>query len=110
MCGAICGVSRGKYVKPVPFPKSGIKFVDEDSGRIVHPLKYPCEHPEHWKWGRGTRNGQKLYYSLKEMFYQKWYLTKKELQKQGYEQVTIMQILNWMSEIKRDNRMKKIKD
>lgn len=79
MCGAICGVSRGKYVKPVPFPKSGIKFVDEDSGRIVHPLKYPCEHPEHWKWGRGTRNGQKLYYSLKEMFYQKWYLTKKEL-------------------------------
>lgn len=34
----------------------------------------------------------------------------KELQKQGYEQVTIMQILNWMSEIKRDNRMKKIKD
>jgi hypothetical protein len=27
----------------------------------------------------------------------------KDLQKQGYEQVTIIQILNWISEIRRSN-------
>lgn len=32
----------------------------------------------------------------------------KDLQKDGYEQVTIVQILNWISEIKRKNRLKKI--
>lgn len=32
----------------------------------------------------------------------------KELQQQGYEQVTIMQVLNWMSDIKRNNRANKI--
>lgn len=33
----------------------------------------------------------------------------KELQKKGYEQVTIIQVLNWMYEIKRKNRIKKLK-
>jgi hypothetical protein len=33
----------------------------------------------------------------------------KELQKNGYEQVSIIQILNWMNEIKRENRLKKLK-
>lgn len=31
----------------------------------------------------------------------------KELQKQGYEQVTIIQLLNWISEIRRENRLKR---
>ena len=30
----------------------------------------------------------------------------KAIQKQGYEQVTIIQVLQWMYEIKRENRLK----
>ena len=33
----------------------------------------------------------------------------KELQKNGYEQVSIIQILNWISDIKRENRINKTK-
>ena len=32
----------------------------------------------------------------------------KQLQKDGYEQITIIQVLNWMSEIKRESRIKRI--
>lgn len=32
----------------------------------------------------------------------------KELQKHGYEQVTIVQVLQWMYEIKRENRIRRI--
>lgn len=32
----------------------------------------------------------------------------KQLQKDGYEQVTIMQVLNWMSEIRRESIIKRI--
>jgi hypothetical protein len=32
----------------------------------------------------------------------------KELQKQGYEQVTIIQVLNWMNNIKMDAKAKRI--
>lgn len=32
----------------------------------------------------------------------------KELQKLGFEQITIMQVLNWMHEIRRNNRAKKL--
>lgn len=34
----------------------------------------------------------------------------KELQKQGYEQIDIIQVLIWISAIKRDNRVKRIKN
>ena len=30
----------------------------------------------------------------------------KELQKQGYENIGIIQVLQWMSDIKRENRLK----
>lgn len=30
----------------------------------------------------------------------------KDLQKSGYETITIQQVLQWMAEIKRDNRLK----
>jgi len=33
----------------------------------------------------------------------------KELQKQGYENIGIIQVLQWMAEIKRDNRLKRIR-
>lgn len=33
----------------------------------------------------------------------------KELQKQGYEQVTIIQVLNWIYEIQRENRLKRVR-
>ena len=32
----------------------------------------------------------------------------KELQKQGYEQVTIIQVLNWMNNIRMDAKTKRI--
>lgn len=81
MSGAICGASLGKYGKPIPFLEAGVNFVDDNYNPVLtEPTeKYPCEHDKHWQWGRGTRNGQKLYFPLKEMFYQKWDLTKKEL-------------------------------
>lgn len=31
----------------------------------------------------------------------------RELQKQGYENIGITQVLQWMAEIKRDNRLKR---
>ena len=31
----------------------------------------------------------------------------KELQKQGYETINIIQVLQWMAEIKRENRLKR---
>lgn len=74
-----CGPTRGKYSKPVPFNDSPLNFVDDDYNTMPPPLKHPCDHPEHWNWGNGTRNGQKLYYPLAEMFVQKWHLTQKEL-------------------------------
>lgn len=33
----------------------------------------------------------------------------KELQKQGYEQVTIIQLLNWIHDIQRENRLKRVR-
>ena len=33
----------------------------------------------------------------------------KELQKQGYEYIGIIQVLQWMAEIKRDNRLKRVR-
>ena len=34
----------------------------------------------------------------------------KELQKQGYEQVTIIQLLNWIYDIQRENRLKRVRN
>ena len=33
----------------------------------------------------------------------------KELQKQGYDNISIGQVLQWMAEIKRDNRLKRVR-
>jgi len=33
----------------------------------------------------------------------------KDLQKQGYEQVTIIQLLNWIYDIQRENRLKRVR-
>jgi hypothetical protein len=33
----------------------------------------------------------------------------KELQKQGYEYVTIIQLLNWIYDIQRENRLKRVR-
>ncbi|MBK8968615.1 MAG: hypothetical protein R3D58_07120 [Saprospiraceae bacterium] len=78
MCGAVCGVSRGRYIAPVPVNQAKLDWTDEDGNQIKIPKKYPCEHDSHWKWGKGTRNGQKLYYPTEEMFWQKWFLTEQE--------------------------------
>lgn len=75
----IYSATRGKYKKPVPFDASGIRFVDCLGKAIGPPEKHACEHSKHWQWGKGTRNGQRLYYPLIEMFVQKWHMTKKEL-------------------------------
>jgi hypothetical protein len=80
MCISICRASRGRYTAPIPIPEVKIIWTDEDGNEGLNPpKKYPCEHPKHWNWGKGTRNGQKLYYPSEEMFYQKWHLTKKEM-------------------------------
>jgi hypothetical protein len=42
----ICGVSRGRYIKPVPADQ--IKWVDDDDNPTTPPVKYGCEHPKHW--------------------------------------------------------------
>ena len=77
--GAICGVSRGRYIQPVPVSNAKINWMDEEDNPISIPKKYPCTHEKHWEWGKGTRNGQKLYFHTEEMFWQKWKLTDKEL-------------------------------
>ena len=64
----ICGATKGKYSSPA-------KSTNES------PQKCACEHPKHWGWGRGTRNGQKLYYPIKDMFIQKWELTEEEFER-----------------------------
>ena len=88
---AICGVSRGGYIKPVPMTEMNFQWEDEDGNPIDTPLKYACEHDNHWNWGKGTRNGQKLYYPLEEMFYQKWKLTDKEM-KEAIEEYDIFSL------------------
>lgn len=80
MCsGAICGASRGHYGKPIDVYSSGIKWIDDDENDIEPPEKTACEHSNHWKWGNGTRNGQKLYYPTQNMFVIFWELTDEEL-------------------------------
>ena len=76
---AICGTSRGRYTKPIPMTEVKVNWVDEENNFIEPPQKHSCEHDNHWQWGKGTRNGQKLNFPINEMFYQKWDLTKKEL-------------------------------
>jgi hypothetical protein len=74
----ICGVSRGRYTIPEPIVRSK-EWEDEGVDPVQRPVKFPCGHPEHWEWGKGTRNGQKLYYPTEEMFFQKWHLTDEEM-------------------------------
>lgn len=77
---------RGRYVKPVPFEDAGIEWIDADTYEpIFIPEKTACQHPDHWKLGPGTRNGQKLYYYTKNMYIQKYKLTDEEM-KEAVEQ------------------------
>ena len=71
--------TRGRYTKPVPMSESGTKWIDEEYNEVDAPPKCHCGHPKHWEWGKGTRNGQKLIFPTNEMFYQKWHMTKKEM-------------------------------
>jgi len=91
MCGSICGVSRGRYIQPVAVNKEKINWTDEEDNPIAIPEKYPCQHDDHWKYGKGTRNGQKLYSPTEEMFWQKWKLTDKEL-KEAMKQFDIFSL------------------
>jgi hypothetical protein len=77
MTGSICGASRGRYGKPEPLE---IEWMDQNGNTSKAPEKYPCEHFKHWEWGKGTRNGQKLYYPTETMYWQKWELTDEELE------------------------------
>ena len=81
----ILRATRGGYQKPIPLSEAGLKWVDDNHNKTKRPLKQPCDHPKHWEWGKGTRNGQKLWYPLSKMFYQKWHLTDKQL-KQAIKQ------------------------
>jgi len=71
--------TRGGYKKLIPFLESGMKLMDENGENLPSQGKHACDHPKHWQWGKGTRNGQKLYFPLSEMFCQKWHLTKKQM-------------------------------
>jgi hypothetical protein len=62
--------SRGCYGKPAPLKN----YIENYKSKRI-----PCEHPNHWQWGKGTRNGQKLYYPADEMFIQKWEMTEQEM-------------------------------
>lgn len=78
---AICGASRGNYGKPILISESGIrKCIDDEYNEYPFPEKMACDHPDHWKLGSGTRNGQKLYYPVNEMFIQKWEMTEEEME------------------------------
>lgn len=81
----ILRASRGGYANAIPVGKAGIKWVDDDFNETTPPEKIRCEHPKHWEWGTGTRNGQKLWFPLGEMFAQKWKMTKQQL-KEAVEQ------------------------
>jgi len=75
----ICGPSKGKYSEPIPIEKAGITWVDDDYHTVNAPKKHRCEHPNHFNWSFGSKNGRKLIYKTSEMFYQKFVLTKEEL-------------------------------
>ena len=76
MSGAICGVSRGKYMPPIPVKKAKLRFENDNYKRVKRPEKYYCEHEEH--------NQRKKNFPLQKMFYQDWHLTKKELNEAIY--------------------------
>lgn len=67
--------NRGRYINPISIIGSGIKFENENGKRTSRPLKLPCEHPDHFK----NNNTRKLYFNSRDMFLQKYHLTKKEL-------------------------------
>lgn len=70
--GYICGATRGHYGKPIPFNKSGIKFISEDTYKeLKTPKIYSCESSKH--------EGRKKRYPIKEMYVRKWEMTKQEL-------------------------------
>lgn len=75
----IYGATRGNYGNPIPILESDINWIDEEYLKTSPPKTCKCDHPKHWEWGRGTRNGQKLWYLTNEMFCQKWILTKKQM-------------------------------
>ena len=91
MSEAICGVSRGRYADPILIKTKKLNWTDEEDNPIPVPEKYPCEHNRHWDLGKGTRNGQKLYYPTEEMFWQKWHLTDEEM-KEAIEQYDIFSL------------------
>lgn len=87
----ILQATRGGYGKAVSVKEVGIRWVDEQNNATEPPAKHRCEHPQHWQWGTGTRNGQKLCFPLDEMLVQKWVMTKKELREavQQYDMASL---------------------
>lgn len=75
--GCIYRATKGHYGKPIPFTKSNIKFVDEESGKKVKPpVKIRCEHPRHQM---NVADMRCWVYPIKKCFVQKWEMTKREL-------------------------------
>lgn len=70
--GHICGASRGRYSKPIPIEDIGIKWISESGGMVKPPKKLRCESGD-------FLHPRKRWYPYKEMYAQKWTLTKKEL-------------------------------
>lgn len=75
----ISQATRGHYGDPIPLLESGINFINDEYEDIPMPSRIPCDHPQHWQNGKGTRNGQKLYYPPEKMYVQKWVMSKKEI-------------------------------
>lgn len=77
--GCLCGSQLGRWGELKQASKIG--WVDEWDNPTNPPKTIPCGHPNHWQWGRGARNGQKLYYPPEQMYWQKWELTDEEFRK-----------------------------
>lgn len=73
--------------------RGGYRSIEPFSDRFgVHPdARIACGHPDHWKWGKGTRNGQKLYYLAKEMYVQNYEMTDREMNEaiEGYDMFSL---------------------
>lgn len=75
----IAKATKGRYAKPIPISDiPQLQWINESEEPCEAPEKYPCDHPDHWLWGKGRRNGQKLYYPTQEMYYQKWDLSEED--------------------------------
>ena len=84
----LCGAGRGHYSSPVPYSKNPLRWVDAENWdeKINPPKKFHCEGSDHFDnlrmakfKGKTDLHGNTASFPLKDMFIQRWVMTKKEM-------------------------------